>query len=230
MRLLIVEDESDLADPLASDLRRQGYAVDVALDGEQGLEMLEVEPYDLVLLDLNLPGVDGLEIVRRVRAGQPKLLVLVLTARAETKDRIVGLDLGADDYLVKPFSFEELSARVRALFRRDLRTREPVLRVGDLTLDSAQRAAWQGERPLELSRKEFAVLQFLMAHPGELVSQEDLLDHVWDAQVNPMTTVVRVHINALRQALGDNAGNPRYIRTIIGEGYKLIAGETEALP
>lgn len=132
MRLLVVEDERDLADALALGLRREGYAVDVAFDGEEGCELAEVNEYDLVILDLNLPGLDGLEICRRLRASRPSLLILVLTARARPEERIVGLDLGADDYLVKPFHFGELAARIRALVHRDLRVREPIFRCGDL--------------------------------------------------------------------------------------------------
>lgn len=228
MRLLLVEDEEDLLAALAKGLRREGYAVDVASEGVEGLSMLEVEPYDLVILDLGLPGMDGLEVIRRVRREQPALLILVLTARAQLDDRVRGLDLGADDYLTKPFGFEELSARIRALLRRDLRAREPVSRCGDLRLDSAQRVAWQGDRRLALTRKEFAILAYLMRRAGEIVSQEELLDHVWDAQVNPLTNVVPVHINALRRALGDSAKDPRYIRTISGLGYQLVPGESDS--
>lgn len=221
MRLLIIEDESDLANALARGLCRQGYAVDIASDGEQGWELAEVNDYDLLVLDLNLPGMDGLEICRRLRSSRPRLLILMLTARGQPKDRVTGLDLGADDYLVKPFHFGELVARVRALLRRDMRAREPLLQWGDLKLDPTTRIAWQGNRPLALTRKELAILEYLMRHPGEVISQEALLEHVWDAQVNPFTNVVRVHINSLRRKLGDNASAPRYIETVVGQGYRL---------
>jgi DNA-binding response OmpR family regulator len=222
MKILIIEDEQDLANALARGLRGQGYAVDIALEGEQGCYLAEVNDYDLLILDLNLPDVDGLEVARRLRASQPRLLILMLTARSRPEERVVGLDVGGDDYLVKPFHFEELAARVRALLRRDMRVREPIISCGDLKLDQAGRVAWQGNRRLELTRKEFAVLEYLMRRPGEVVSQEQLLEHVWGAEMDPFTNVVRVHINSLRRKLGDSCENPRYIRTLVGQGYELI--------
>jgi DNA-binding response OmpR family regulator len=221
MRILIIEDEQDLAKALQRGLQRQGYAVDSALDGLSGGELLDTHRYDLLILDLNLPGIDGLELCRQVRAGQPGLLILMLTARAQPGDRITGLDSGADDYLVKPFHFGELAARVRALLRRDLRVRTPLLQCGSLKLDPAVRAVWRHNRPLTLTQKEFALLEYLMRHPGEVVSQETLLEHVWDAHVNPMTNVVRVHITSLRRKLNDDSTGPDPIETVIGAGYRL---------
>lgn len=225
MRLLIVEDELDLVQALARGLRQQGYAVDVATDGEQGWELAEVNEYDLLILDLNLPGMDGLEVCRRLRASRPGLLVLMLTARSGLQDRITGLDLGADDYLVKPFHLEELAARVRALLRRDLRVREPLLQAGDLTLDPASRVVWQGKRRLALTRKELAILEYLLRHQGEVVSQEALLEHVWDMNANPFTNTVRVHVNSLRRKLGDDLASPRFIETVPREGYRMKTPE-----
>ncbi len=222
MRLLLIEDEADLADALADGLRREGYAVDTEADGCMGLELLEIEPYDLVILDLNLPGLDGMEIARRIRPVRPELFILMLTARGTPAERVTGLNWGADDYLTKPFHFEELVARIQALLRRDLRVREPRLSCQDLVLDPATHAVWRGDERLRLARKEFAILELLMRRPGEVVSQEVLLEHVWDSEVNPLTNVVPVHINVLRATLGDNARQPRYIRTIVGTGYQLL--------
>lgn len=222
MRILIVEDELDLASALARGLRQQGYAVDIALDGEQGWERGAVNEYDLVILDLNLPEMDGLDVCRQLRVSKPGLLILMLTARSRLEDKVAGLDLGADDYLVKPFHFEELSARIRALLRRDMRVREPILLVGDLRLDPASRTAWQGKRRLELTSKEFAILECLMRRPGEVTSQEKLIEHVWGEEVNLFTGSVRVHIHSLRRKLGDNAEHPRYIETVVGQGYRSI--------
>ncbi len=223
MRLLITEDETDLANALERGLSRQGYAVDVASDGETGLALAEVSDYDLLILDLNLPGIDGLEVCQRLRDSQPGLLILMLTARSQPLERVSGLDAGADDYLIKPFSFEELAARVRALLRRDLRVREPLLQSADLKLDPAGRVAWRGNHRLDLTRKELGLLEYLMRHPNEVISQEELLEHVWDAKTNLFTNTVRVHINSLRRKLVDDTSRPRYIETVVGQGYRLIA-------
>lgn len=227
MKLLIIEDEIDFANALARGLRKQGYAVDLAADGEQGLELAEVNKYDLLILDLNLPSMDGLEICRRLRAAQPQLLLLILTARSRLEDKVSGLDLGADDYLVKPFHFEELVARIRALMRRDLRVREPILRAGELKFDPASRTAWQGKRRLELTRKELAILEYLMRHSGEVVSQEELIEHVWGEDVNLFTSSVRTHIHSLRRKLGDTTEKPHFIETVIGQGYRLLMPEED---
>ncbi|MFH1907629.1 MAG: response regulator transcription factor [Chloroflexota bacterium] len=225
MRILIVEDELDLANALARGLRQKGYAVDIAVNGEEGWELGQINEYDLAILDLNLPKLDGLEVCKRLRSSKPEMLILMLTARSRLEDKIIGLDLGADDYLVKPFHFEELTARIRALLRRDLRVREPILHAGDLKVDPASRIAWQGKRRLELTAKEFAILEYLMRHPGEVVSQEELIEHVWNEDVNLFTTSVRVHIHSLRRKLGDNVDCPQYIETIAGIGYRLIEPE-----
>jgi len=221
MRLLVIEDESDLAHALAKGLRHEGYAVDVALDGEQGCELGMINDYDLLLLDLNLPEMDGLEVCRRLRNSRPTLLILMLTARSKPDERVVGLDLGADDYLIKPFHFAELTARIRALLRRDIRVRAPLLHYQDLKLDPVARVVWKGNSRLELTSKEFGILEYLLRHMGEIVSQEVLLEHVWDMQTNPLTNTVRVHINSLRRKLADMAETPRYIETIINQGYRL---------
>ncbi len=228
MRLLVIEDEPDLAHALAKGLRHQGYAVDVALDGVEGWELGETNEYDLVILDLNLPEMDGLEVCRRLRVSRPSLLILMLTARSQPDERVVGLDLGADDYMVKPFHFAELLARVRALLRRDIRVRTPLLQYTDLKLDPVTRVAWQGNQRLELTGKELGILEYLLRHQGEIVSQEALLEHVWDMQANPLTNTVRVHVNSLRRKLGDMAEMPRYIETVVGQGYRIgVPGQLE---
>jgi len=175
MRLLVIEDEPDIASALEKGLRQVGYAVDIALDGERGSELALVNDYDLLILDLNLPGVDGLEVCHRVRAECPSLLILMLTARSRPDERVAGLDLGADDYLVKPFHFAELTARVRALLRRDLRVRVPLLQYKDVKLDPAARVVWKGNRRVELTSKEFGILEYLLRHRGEIVSQEAII-------------------------------------------------------
>lgn len=222
MRLLVAEDDSLLANTLASRLRKEGYAVDVATDGASAHELLQVESYDLAILDWNLPCMPGIDVIRQLRAEDSGILIIVLTARDTAADRVAGLDAGADDYVTKPFTFVELTARIRALLRRDMRVRGPLLRHDNLTLDPAEHAAWQGKRRLDLTRKEFAILEFLMRHPSEVVSQEDLLEHVWDAQMNPFTNVLTVHMSSLRRKLGDNSREPLYIRTVVGCGYQFV--------
>jgi DNA-binding response OmpR family regulator len=222
MRVLVVEDEADLADAVAWGLRREGYAVDVAYDGDEALEKAAVNAYDLVCLDLNLPGIDGIEVVRRIRAdgdAQPPR-VLMLTARDRTVDRVVGLDEGADDYLVKPFDFDELKARVRALLRRDAGRSGALLQVGDIELDSARHEARRVGRPLALTPKEFALLHYFMSRAGQVLSQEDLLEHVWDENADPFTNTVRVTVMTLRRKLAD-AGKGQPIETVVGRGYRL---------
>ena len=218
MRLLVVEDERDLAAALARSLRHAGFAVDVAVDGAGAVDKLTVNEYDLVTLDINLPDVEGWEVLQRVRSdgGQPR--VLVLTARDGLDDRVRGLDDGADDYLVKPFHVAELLARVRALLRRDAAPGGSVLSVGDLEVDTARMTASRDGRALELTPKEFAVLRYLASRPGTVVSTEELLEHVWDEQADPFSATVKVTVMNLRRKLGP--GQP--IETIRGAGYRLV--------
>jgi DNA-binding response OmpR family regulator len=227
MRVLVVEDERDLADAIALGLRREGYAVDVAYDGADGFVKARVYPYDVVCLDLNLPGLDGRELCRRLRAtsdGERGPRILMLTARDGLGDRIGGLDDGADDYLVKPFEFGELTARIRALLRRGGGESGAVLRVGDLELDSARHIARRGGRDLALSPKEFALLRYFMSRSGEVLSEGHLLEHVWDENADPATRTVRVTVMNLRRKLApDGEGQP--VETVVGRGYRLRSSE-----
>jgi DNA-binding response OmpR family regulator len=223
VRVLVVEDETDLADAVATGLRREGYAVDIANDGEDALDKLAYTEYDLVCLDLTLPKVDGIEVCRRIRTGDTASTgarVLMLTARDAVGDRVSGLDQGADDYLVKPYAFAELTARVRTLLRRDAGRSGAILHVGDLELDTARLLATRGGRDLELTAKEFALLRYFMAHAGEVLSTEDLLEHVWDQFTDPFTNTVRVTVGTLRRKLSAG-GEPPVIETLIGSGYRL---------
>jgi DNA-binding response OmpR family regulator len=227
MRLLVVEDEEDLAEGLRVGLARTGYAVDVALDAAEAYDRLTVNEYDLMLLDVNLPDGDGFTLCRSLRngdvdtPGDGDLRVLMLTARGGLDDRVRGLDEGADDYLVKPFALAELLARVRALLRRDTAGRSAVLTVGDVVLDVARHTVTlRGER-LALTPKEFGVLEYLMTRPGHVVSSEELLEHVWDANADPFTQTVRVTVGTLRRKLGEGS-----IETVVGRGYRLRDGES----
>ena len=218
MRILVVEDEKLLCDGIAEDLELEKYTVERCYDGAEAYDLLLSESFDLLILDLNLPGMDGLDLLRAVRAEQPELRVLILSARAELSDRVAGLDLGADDYLTKPFALEELEARVRSLLRREFVSRNTVLTVGGLMLDI--------ERPLELTPREFAILEHLMLHRDRWVSQEELMEHVLESDANPFSNVVRMHISSLRKKLRDALGNDP-IQTKVGQGYRLM--EKEAL-
>ncbi|HEU4319289.1 MAG TPA: response regulator transcription factor [Acidimicrobiia bacterium] len=222
MRLLVVEDEPDLADVIARGLRRDGHAVDVANRVSEADVKLRSAGYDLVVLDWNLPDGSGLQMCRDLISGDLPTLegdrpkILMLTARDDVEDRVAGLDSGADDYLVKPFAFAELSARVRALIRRDTES-DPVIRVGPLQLDAARFVATRAGDRLDLTAKEFALLHYFMANPGIVMSQEQLLEHVWDEMTDPLTNVVRVTVSNLRKKLGD----PPLITTVAGRGYRL---------
>jgi DNA-binding response OmpR family regulator len=218
VRILVIEDEKYLADAIARGLARQAYSIDIAYDGLKALELTEINSYDLLILDLSLPGIDGFEICRRIRANDSRIGILILTARAGQDDRVAGLDLGADDYLVKPFHFPELIARVRAIFRRTGEVRKVILRVDDLVLDPNSITVYTGNRQIPLTAKEFAILEYLMTNAGKVVSQEELLEHVWNEDANLFTQTIKVHINNLRKKLKE-AGREDWIRTVKGKGY-----------
>jgi DNA-binding response OmpR family regulator len=222
MRVLVVEDERNLADAIARGLRRQGMAVDVAYDGNSGHEMSFVTRYDVVVLDRDLPGTSGDQICADLAASGALTRVLMLTASASVDDRVEGLQLGADDYLPKPFAFNELAARVRALGRRATPPTPPVFAVADLVLDPAKRAVTRSAVPIELTRKEFGVLEVLLSARGAVVSSEELLERVWDANADPFTTTVRVTVKTLRRKLGD----PPLIETVVGSGYRISVDGT----
>ncbi len=217
MRVLIVEDERDLAAALARGLRRDGIAVDEAHDGEDGLEKALVNGYDVVILDRNLPRLHGDEVCRSLRAEGVEARVIMLTAAAEVADRVAGLTLGADDYLPKPFAFEELRARVLALARRGGPARPPVLERAGIRLDPAAREVSRDGRRIELAPKEFGVLEVLLGAGGAVVSAETLMERVWDEHTDPFSNVVRVAMMTLRRRLGE----PGVIETVVGAGYRI---------
>jgi len=226
MRVLIVEDEHGLAEAVQIGLAREGYAADVALSRSEAEAKLAVSPYDLLLLDVSLPDGNGLELASAVRSGDVECLsgrdvrILMLTARGGLADRVQGLDAGADDYLVKPFALMELTARIRALLRREVSAASTVLRAGDLSLDTARQLVHRGGRELTLTLKEFAVLRYLMSRQGHVVSSEELLEHVWDENADPFTQTVRVTVGTLRRKL-TVAGEEPLLETVIGRGYRL---------
>jgi DNA-binding response OmpR family regulator len=220
MRVLVVEDARRLADAIARGLRAEGMAVDVAYDGVEGHQKSMLTRYDVVVLDRDLPEMHGDDVLSEIVAASDTTRVLMLTASAGVEDRVDGLSLGADDYLTKPFAFPELVARIRALGRRSSPAVPPVLRAGDLELDPGKRTVLRSGRSLELTRKEFGVLEVLLAAGGSVVSSEELLERVWDENADPFTTTVRVTMMTLRRKLGE----PGIIETVVGSGYRVGAG------
>jgi DNA-binding response OmpR family regulator len=224
MRVLLVEDDQPVASFIRKGLEAEHYALDLARDGAEAESLVEGFDYDLVILDLVLPSIDGFEVLKHIRARKPLLPVVVLTARSRVEERVKGLDLGADDYVTKPFSFRELAARIRALLRRSSRPAEMVLRVGDLEMNRAERSVKRAGRALNLTPKEFALLEYLMRNAGWCVTRAMIIEHVWNLSFDTMTNVVDVYINYLRKKV-DNGFERKLIRTTRGVGYRI--GEEE---
>ena len=225
MHLLVIEDERVLCETIVRSLRRLAYSVDHCYDGDKALELLGTERYDLVLLDLNLPGKDGMTVLRTFRQRDRKTPVLILSARSEVKDKVEGLDAGANDYLSKPFHLAELEARIRSLTLRQFTQQDVLLTFKALSFDTRSRTATVNGQTLALTRKETGILEYLMVHQGRPVSQEELIKHVWDNSVDSFSNSIRVHISALRKKLRAALGYDP-IRNRIGEGY-LMGGDTD---
>jgi heavy metal response regulator len=222
MRLLVIEDEKKVARFIKKGLEEEGYAVDLAFDGEEGLVMLLDQVHDLILLDIALPKIDGLQVLKKLRERKVRIPVLLLTVRATLEDKVLGLDSGADDYLTKPFAFQELLARIRALLRRKGEVRDPLLRVEDLVLDPARRLVTRGGEKIDLTSKEFALLEYLMRNAGRVVSRAMISEHVWNYDFDTETNVIDVYINYLRRKI-DFGRDEKLIRTVRGSGYVLKA-------
>ena len=218
MRILVVEDERVLCETIVRSLRRLAYSVDPCYDGDTAIDLLGSERYDLVLLDLNLPGADGMTVLRTLRQTDRETRVLILSARSEVADKVEGLDAGANDYLAKPFHLEELEARIRSLTLRQFTQNDVVLHCGPLSFDTRSRTATAAGQPLALTRKETGILEYLLLHRGRPISQEELLEHVWDNSVDNFSNSIRVHISALRKKLRTALGYDP-VRNRIGEGY-----------
>ena len=225
MHLLVIEDERTLCETIVRSLRRLAYSVDYCYDGEKALELLGVERYDLVLLDLNLPKKDGMTVLRTLRQTDRETRVLILSARSEVEDKVEGLDAGANDYLAKPFHLAELEARIRSLTQRQFIQPDVCLSFGTLRFDTRSRTATVNEQAIPLTKKEGGILEYLLLNQGHPVSQEELIDHVWDNSVDGFSNAIRVHISALRKKLRAVLGYDP-IRNRIGEGY-LMGGEEE---
>jgi DNA-binding response OmpR family regulator len=223
MRLLLIEDYRPLRQSLTKGLRESGFAVDATGDGKEGLWYAMGSEYDVIILDLMLPGMDGLEILRRMRGEGRKACVLILTAKDTVQDRVAGLDLGADDYLVKPFAFEELLARIRALLRRNYQEKSPCIEIDDLRIDLAGQRVWRGEHEIQLTPREYALLEYLAMRAGQTVSRTDIWEHVYEFNSSASSNVVDVYIGYLRKKLG-RGDRPAPIHTVRGRGYVLGDG------
>jgi DNA-binding response OmpR family regulator len=224
MRILLVEDEVDAAAVLAKGLREHAYAVDTASDGRQALDLAATNDYDLIVLDLLLPRIDGLEVCRRLRSDGWTTPILMLTARGEPDQRVEGLDVGADDYLPKPYHFPELLARVRALLRRGPALASAVLHVEDLTIDTRAQQVRRAKRPVQLTTKEYALLEYLARRQGEVVGRADIAEHVWDDSFDPLSNLIEVYIQRLRRKI-DDGESVKLIQTRRGAGYCLTAAD-----
>lgn len=220
MRILIIEDEKDLNKMVSRNLKEAGYEVDSCFDGEEAQELLEVENYDLVVLDLNLPEIDGMEILENFRKYNQETKVIILSARSQIKDKVEGLDKGANDYMSKPFHLDELEARIRSLTRRNFITNSQDLIYKNLVFDSKKRIARVGEEVISLTRKETGILEYLLLNRGRSISQEELIDHVWDSSVDPFSNSIRVHMSALRKKLKKYLSYDP-IKNRVGLGYEL---------
>ncbi|MEE9172145.1 MAG: response regulator transcription factor [candidate division NC10 bacterium] len=222
MRILVVEDEKKVASFIKRGLAEEGYAVDVAPDGEEGVGMALDGVHDLIILDIHLPKMDGLGVLQELRKKKVDTPVLLLTVRATIEDKVLGLDAGADDYLTKPFAFEELLARVRALLRRRADAEPPVIQIADLTLDPARRLVSRGNAKIDLTPKEYALLAYFMRNPGRVLTRTMISEHVWDYTFDTITNVIDVYVNYLRKKI-DTGREHKLIHTIRGVGYVLKA-------
>lgn len=221
MRILVVEDEHIIATSIKQGLEQESYAVDVAFDGEEGLHLASSEEYDLILLDRLLPGIDGVEVVKKLREQKNHTPILMLTAKGQVIDKVEGLDSGADDYLIKPFAFEELLARMRALIRRPKEGNGTVLKFADLSLNTITYEVKRSGRKIQLSSKEFALLEFLLRHPNQIISKQKIMSHVWNYDADILPNTVEVYIRFLRGKVDRPFKEPPLIHTVRGFGYKI---------
>lgn len=226
MRILVVEDELDLQEAIAEGLRIEGYAVDTCSNGEDAYELAYVENYDLIILDLNLPKMEGLKVLEKIRQENKELKVIILSARSSINDKVKGLDIGANDYLTKPFAFAELEARIRNLLRRKFVQENSLLSCGNINVNLSKRAACVGEKELILTKKEFALLEYFLLNQEIVVSQEELIEHIWDGNADSFSGAIRVHIATLRKKIKALLGYDP-IRTKIGEGYFITKNDGE---
>ncbi|MCQ6564033.1 response regulator transcription factor [Paenibacillus mendelii] len=222
MRVLVVEDEARMRKALCNGLKKYGYAVDAAVDGEKALELVEINAYDAVVLDLNLPKIDGIEVLKGIRSMNRELRILILSARAAVEDKIIGLDTGANDYLAKPFHFKELDARIRSLLRRDFIQKDTILTYGDIKIDTALRSVTVRNHKIELTKKEYSILEYLFMHKDRIVGTEELIEHIWDEnKADLFSNSFKVQLNSLKKKLAPYTGDKELIKNTRGFGYSL---------
>lgn len=226
MKILLAEDEKLLSSAIAKGLKKVGYAVDQTYDGEEALEYLEINKYDLLILDLNMPKADGITVLKTLRGTDTELKVLILSARSEIEDKVMGLDCGANDYLSKPFDFEELTARIRNLLRWSFTYKESFLICGGLELDMLGKAVSVDSLPINLTNKEYSIFEYLMFHMGKVISAEEIIEHVWDSEVDLFSNSFKYHMHSLKKKL--SAGGGDCIKNIRGQGYVIREGNQDA--
>lgn len=220
MRLLVIEDEKQLLRLIGKKLKEEGYAFDLVSDGREGLNFAESVEYDCIILDLMLPSIDGFTIIQKLRAKNINSPIIILTAKSATKDKVNGLDYGADDYITKPFSFEELIARIRAMLRRKSEEKETILTCGDLTLDLISREVYRNNNPIELTTKEFSILEYFLRNKGRILTKSQIAEHVWNYEFDYQSNIIEVYIRYLRKKI-DDSYEKKLIHTIRGVGYKI---------
>jgi DNA-binding response OmpR family regulator len=225
LKVLVVEDDRSMQKAIVTGLRKFGYAVDAASDGEEALQLAVVNEYDAIVLDLNLPKVDGIEVLKEIRRLDREIKVLILSARSEVEDKIEGLDSGANDYMAKPFHFKELEARLRALLRRRFILTDTRLVHGDLQIDTALKRVHVRNQMIELTKKEYGILEYLMMNKDKVISAEELIEHVWDSQTDLFSNTFKVHINSLKKKLGAHLGDQEIVKNVRGLGYFLVEVE-----
>jgi DNA-binding response OmpR family regulator len=219
LKILVVEDDLSIQRSIGMGLRKFGYAVDAASDGEEALKMVGIHEYDAIVLDWNLPKIDGIDVLKEIRNDKPDIKVLILSARSEVEDKIFGLDTGANDYMVKPFHFRELEARLRALLRRRFIQSDTRLSYGEITIDTALKAVYIENTPIELTKKEYGILEYLMFNKNKIVSTEEIMEHLWDSSFDGFSNSLKVHINSLKKKLSAFLGEQEVIKNKRGFGY-----------
>lgn len=219
MKLLLVEDEEILSKVIGKGLKKCGYAVDHAYDGEEALELFEINSYNLIILDLNIPKIDGIEVLKTIRKTNKDINVIILSARCDVEQKIEGLDSGANDYLTKPFDFGELDARIRCLLRRNFVQNNSIINCGEISMDTAQKLVYVNDTSIKLTKKEYGILEYLMHNKGKIISTEEIIEHVWDSESDPFSNAFKYHIHSIKKKIVPLLNNDEFIKNIRGQGY-----------